>query len=260
MERNSSNFRLEPFVVFQIRRKKMGLFSRFRHEDLRGQEFYCIVGLGNPGRQYEETKHNVGFKVIDKLAEKYDIKVEKQKNKALVGDGYIRDKRVLLVKPQTYMNLSGESVREIVNFYKIPRERFVVIFDDTSLPCGSVRIREKGSHGGHNGIRNIIDQMGTDEFYRIKVGIGEKPSGWDLADHVLGKFNAEDLPAMEEGMDKAMKGAELMLSRGITDAMNRVNQKPKTAKKQKAEAEKAAAEQKEEQKPVETETAKEVTE
>ena len=245
----------------------MGLFDRFRNQESKGQEFYCIVGLGNPGRQYEETKHNVGFKVIDKLAEKYDIKVDKFKNKAFVGDGMIRNKRVLLVKPQTYMNLSGESVREIVNFYKIPQERFVVIFDDTSLPCGSVRIREKGSHGGHNGIRNIIDQMGTDQFYRIKVGIGEKPSGWDLADYVLGKFNEDDLPAMEEGMDKAVKGVELMLSRGIAEAANHVNQKPKTMKKQKerSEAEKAKAEQKEETKPVETkeisaETTKEVTE
>lgn len=215
----------------------MGLFDRFKNQESKGQEFYCIVGLGNPGRQYEETKHNVGFKVIDKIAEKYDIKVDKFKNKAFVGDGMIRDKRVLLVKPQTFMNLSGESVREIVNFYKIPQERFVVIFDDTSLPCGSVRIREKGSHGGHNGIRNIIDQMGTDQFYRIKVGIGEKPSGWDLADYVLGKFNEDDLPAMEEGMDKAVKGVELMLSRGIAEAANRVNQKAKTVKKQKAEAE-----------------------
>ena len=243
----------------------MGLFDRFRNQESKGQEFYCIVGLGNPGRQYEETKHNVGFKVIDKLAEKYDIKVDKFKNKAFVGDGTIRNKRVLLVKPQTYMNLSGESVREIVNFYKIPQERFVVIFDDTSLPCGSVRIREKGSHGGHNGIRNIIDQMGTDQFYRIKVGIGEKPSGWDLADYVLGKFNEDDLPAMDEGMDKAVKGVELMLSRGIAEAANRVNQKPKTMKKQKerSEAEKTEAEQKKE--PVETkeisaETTKEVTE
>lgn len=223
----------------------MGLFDRFKNQEFKGQEFYCVVGLGNPGRQYEETKHNVGFKVIDRLAEKYDIKVDKFKNKAFVGDGMIRNKRVLLVKPQTYMNLSGESVREIVNFYKIPQERFVVIFDDTSLPCGSVRIREKGSHGGHNGIRNIIDQMGTDQFNRIKVGIGEKPSGWDLADYVLGKFNEDDLPAMDEGMDKAVKGVELMLSRGIAEAANRVNQKPKTMKKQKAEAEKAEAEKQE---------------
>ena len=115
-----------------------------------------------------------------------------------------------------------------------------------SIPAGiasgqSVRIREKGSHGGHNGIRNIIDQMGTDQFYRIKVGVGEKPSGWDLADYVLGKFNEEDLPAMDEGMDKAVKGVELMLSRGVAEAANRINQKPKTMKKQKAEAEKAEA-------------------
>ncbi len=230
----------------------MGLFDRFKNQESKGQEFFCIVGLGNPGRQYEETKHNVGFHVIDKLAEKYDIEVNKFKNKAFVGDGTIKGKRVLLVKPQTYMNLSGESVREIVNFYKIPQERFVVIFDDTSLPCGSVRIREKGSHGGHNGIRNIIDQMGTDEFNRIKVGIGEKPSGWDLADYVLAKFNPDDLPLMEQGMDKAVQGVELMLSRGIKEAANRVNQKAKTVKKQKEKEEvaKAEAEKKEnEEKP-----------
>lgn len=235
----------------------MGLFDRFRNQESRGQEFFCIVGLGNPGRQYEETKHNVGFHVIDKLAEKYDIAVNKFKNKAFVGDGTIKGKRVLLVKPQTYMNLSGESVREIVNFYKIPQERFVVIFDDTSLPCGSVRIREKGSHGGHNGIRNIIDQMGTDEFYRIKVGIGEKPSGWDLADYVLAKFNPDDLPMMEQGMDKAVTGVELMLSRGIKEAANRVNQKAKTAKKQK---EKEEAEKKEQENAEQTNASNEVKE
>ena len=207
----------------------MGLFDRFKNQEARGQEFYCIVGLGNPGREYAETKHNVGFCVIDKLAEKYEIKVEKY-------------------KPQTFMNLSGESVREIVNFYKIPQERFVVIFDDTSLPCGSVRIREKGSHGGHNGIRNIIDQMGTDVFNRIKVGIGEKPKGWDLADYVLAKFSPDDLPAMEEGMEKAVKGVELILSRGVAEAANRVNQKPKSMKKQKALQEQAEKAEKETEK------------
>jgi len=223
----------------------MGLFDRFKKQESKGQEFFCIVGLGNPGRQYEDTKHNVGFHVIDKLAEKYEISVTKFKNKALMGDGTIKGKRVLLVKPQTYMNLSGESVREIVNFYKIPQERFVVIFDDTSLPCGSVRIREKGSHGGHNGIRNIIDQMGTEEFYRIKVGIGEKPSGWDLADYVLAKFDPDDLPLMEQGMDKAVTGVEVMLSRGIKEAANRVNQKAKTARKQKEQAAQAEGEKQE---------------
>ena len=226
----------------------MGLFDRFKNQEARGQEFYCIVGLGNPGREYAETKHNVGFCVIDKLAEKYEIKVEKYKSKALIGDGMIRDKRVLLVKPQTFMNLSGESVREIVNFYKIPQDRFFVFSDDPGLPCGSVRIREKGSHGGHNGIRNIIDQMGTDVFNRIKVGIGEKPKGWDLADYVLAKFSPDDLPAMEEGMEKAVKGVELILSRGVAEAANRVNQKPKSMKKQKALQEQAEKAEKETEK------------
>lgn len=207
----------------------MGLFDKFKNQE-RGQEFFAIVGLGNPGRQYEETKHNVGFRVVDRLAEKHGIAVTKFKNRALMGDGTIAGKRVLLIKPQTFMNLSGESVREIVNFYKIPQDRFVVIFDDTSLPAGSVRIREKGSHGGHNGIRNIIAQMGTEEFWRIKVGIGEKPNGWDLADYVLAKFDADALPLMEQGMDKAVQGVELILSRGIHEAMNRVNQRPKPPK------------------------------
>ncbi len=207
----------------------MGLFERFKNQE-RGQEFFAIVGLGNPGRQYEETKHNVGFHVIDRLAKKHGIDVTKFKHRAFVGDGTIGGKRVLLIKPQTFMNLSGESVREIVNFYKIPQDRFVVIFDDTSLPAGSVRIREKGSHGGHNGIRNIIVQMGTDEFWRIKVGIGEKPNGWDLADYVLAKFDADALPQMEQGMDKAAQGVELILSRGINEAMNRINQRPKPPK------------------------------
>ena len=213
----------------------MGLFDRFKNQEARGQEFYCIVGLGNPGREYAETKHNVGFCVIDKLAEKYEIKVEKYKNRALIGDGMIRDKRVLLVKPQTFMNLSGESVREIVNFYKIPQERFVVIFDDTSLPCGSVRIREKGSHGGHNGIRNIIDQMGTDVFNRIKVGIGEKPKGWDLADYVLAKFSEDEEPLILSGIDKAAQAVELFISQGIKDAMNKFNAKNIIKVKEKEE-------------------------
>ena len=138
----------------------MGLFDRFKNQEARGQEFYCIVGLGNPGREYAETKHNVGFCVIDKLAEKYEIKVEKYKSKALIGDGMIRDKRVLLVKPQTFMNLSGESIRDAVDFYKIdPETELIVIYDDISLAPGHLRIRKKGSAGGHNGIKNIISHM-----------------------------------------------------------------------------------------------------
>lgn len=216
----------------------MGLFDQFKKKES-GQDFFVIVGLGNPGSKYAETKHNVGFRVIDQLAKKYNIDVTKFKNKAFVGDGRIGKQRVLLVKPQTFMNLSGESVREIVNFYKIPQDRFVVIFDDTSLEVGFARIREKGSHGGHNGIRNIIAQMGTEDFWRVKVGVGEKPGGWDLADWVLARFSEGDLAMVEQGIDKAVLAVELILSRGLAEAMNRVNQKPKTVKKQKALAEEA---------------------
>ncbi len=215
----------------------MGLFERFKNQE-KGQEIFVVVGLGNPGKQYEQTKHNVGFLVIDKLAEKYQIPMTKFQYKAFVGSGTIKNKKVLLVKPQTFMNLSGESVREIVNFYKVPQERFVVIYDDTSLPMGQIRLREKGSHGGHNGIRNIIQLMGTDVFGRIKVGIGEKPNGWDLADYVLAKFEQNDLPLMENGMDKATEAVEWILSRGMQDAMNRMNQRQKLQRsKQQKEVE-----------------------
>ena len=215
----------------------MGLFERFKNQE-KGQEIFVVVGLGNPGKQYEQTKHNVGFLVIDKLAEKYQIPMTKFQYKAFVGSGTIKNKKVLLVKPQTFMNLSGESVREIVNFYKVPQERFVVIYDDTSLPMGQIRLREKGSHGGHNGIRNIIQLMGTDVFGRIKVGIGEKPNGWDLADYVLAKFEQNDLPLMENGMDKATEAVEWILSKGMQDAMNRMNQRQKLQKsKQQKEVE-----------------------
>lgn len=223
----------------------MGLFDKFKKND-KGQDFFVIAGLGNPGAKYEGTKHNVGFHVVDRLGKKYNIEINNFKHKALVGDGMIEGRRVLLVKPQTFMNLSGESIREIINFYKVPQDHFVVIFDDTSLPVSGVRIREKGSHGGHNGIRNIIAQMGTDEFWRIKVGIGEKPNGWDLADYVLAKFSKDDLPMLEQGLDKAVKAVELILSQGIMEAMNQINQRPKPTKKEKIEK---AAEVKLEKKP-----------
>ncbi|MDD4843929.1 MAG: aminoacyl-tRNA hydrolase [Anaerotignum sp.] len=223
----------------------MGLFNKFKNSE-KGQDFFVIAGLGNPGPKYEGTKHNVGFDVVERLGRKYNIEINKFKHKALVGDGTIEGTRVLLVKPQTFMNLSGESIREIVNFYKIPQDHFVVIYDDTSLPVSGLRIREKGSHGGHNGIRNMIDQMGTDEFWRIKVGIGERPNGWDLADYVLAKFSQDDLPMLEQGLDKAVKAVELILSQGIMEAMNQTNQRPKPPKKEKIEK---AAEVKEEKKP-----------
>ena len=195
----------------------------------RGEDMIIIAGLGNPGKEYDKTKHNVGFWVIDKLAKEYNIDVTKFKHKALIGDGVILGKKVLLVKPQTYMNLSGESIREILKFYKIPIEQFYVIYDDTSLPLSNVRIREKGSAGGHNGIKNIIAHLGTNVFVRIKVGIGEKPNGWDLADYVLAKFSKDEEPLILSGVDKACHAVELLLSKGIQDAMNQTNQKSKNS-------------------------------
>ena len=190
-----------------------------------------IVGLGNPGKEYDKTKHNVGFWVIDQLAKEYNIDVTKFKHKALIGDGVIAGKKVLLVKPQTYMNLSGESIREVLKFYKIPIEQFYVIYDDTSLPLSSVRIREKGSAGGHNGIKNIIAHLNTDAFIRIKVGIGEKPNGWDLADYVLTKFSKDDEPLILSGVEKASHAIEILLTKGIVEAMNQTNQKLKKENK-----------------------------
>lgn len=184
-----------------------------------------IAGLGNPGSKYDGTKHNVGFKVIDKLACDYNINMTKLKHKAFIGEGMIKNKKVMLVKPQTYMNLSGESIREILNFYKVPMENFIVIYDDISLPIGGTRIREKGSAGGHNGIKNIISQTGTDVFLRIKVGVGEKPNGWDLADYVLSKFTKDEEASLVGGIDRAVSAVEIILSEGVKEAMNKTNQK-----------------------------------
>lgn len=182
-----------------------------------------IAGLGNPGREYENTKHNVGFRVIDKIAEKNGISVNKFKYKAFIGEGTICGEKVMLVKPQTFMNLSGESIKQILMFYKVPAKDFMVIYDDTSLPLASIRIRQKGSAGGHNGMKNIIQLLGGDTFDRIKVGIGEKPSGWDLADYVLSRFSKDDEPLIEQGIDKAAKAAELILKNGAEKAMNEMN-------------------------------------
>lgn len=207
-----------------------GLFNR------RDKDMYVIVGLGNPGREYNDTKHNVGFRVIDKLADKYNINVEKFKHKALTGDGIINGKKVMLVKPQTYMNLSGESVKEIMSFYKVPLENLIVIYDDTSLELSMIRLREKGSAGGHNGIKSIINHMGGDTFNRVKVGIGAKPNGWDLADYVLAKFGKDDEPLILSGIDKAAESVEIFVSHGMKDAMNKFNAKQKAPKEpQKAD-------------------------
>lgn len=189
---------------------------------------FLIVGLGNPGRQYEHTRHNVGFDVMDAIADKYNISISEKKHKALCGKGVINGNKVVLAKPQTFMNLSGESVAELLNYYKLdPEEEMIVIYDDISLAPGNLRIRKKGSAGGHNGIKNIIAMTGTQNFLRIKVGVGEKPRGWDLADYVLGHFDAGDRTEVEEAIGHAVTAAEQMLA-GETDlAMNEFNAKKK---------------------------------
>lgn len=189
---------------------------------------FLIVGLGNPTKQYEKTRHNIGFDVMDALADKYNISISENKHKALCGKGVIEGMKVVLAKPQTYMNLSGESVAELVNYYKLdPESELIVVFDDISLEPGNIRIRKKGSAGGHNGIKNIIAQLGTDTFQRIKVGVGEKPKGYDLASYVLGHFHGEDLELMEEGYEKAISATEEILKGEIDAAMNEYNRKVK---------------------------------
>jgi PTH1 family peptidyl-tRNA hydrolase len=187
---------------------------------------YLIVGLGNPGKKYEHTRHNIGFDVMDALADKYNISISEVKHKALCGKGVIEGQKVVLAKPQTYMNLSGESVVELLNYYKLqPEDEMIVVFDDISLEPGQIRIRKKGSAGGHNGIKNIISLTGTQEFMRIKVGVGEKPKGWDLVDHVLGHFNEQDRVSVEAAITEAVEAAEMMICGNVDQAMNDFNGK-----------------------------------
>ena len=189
---------------------------------------FIIAGLGNPTLQYRGTRHNVGFDVIDTLADKYNIAVETRKSRALIGKGIIAGQKVLLVKPQTYMNLSGESIGELVSYYKVDEEQeLLVIYDDVSLDVGQLRIRRKGSAGGHNGINDIIRHLGTDVFPRIKIGGGEKPKGYDLADYVLGHFSREEREMMEEGYQKAAEAVEMILAGELDEAMNVFNRKAK---------------------------------
>ena len=189
---------------------------------------FIIVGLGNPTRQYEGTKHNIGFDTIDYLIDEYQIPSSGAGHKALFGKGMIAGQKVIVAKPMTYMNLSGESVRELVNYYKVdPESELIVVYDDISLAPGQIRIRKKGSAGGHYGIKNIIAMTGTQNFLRIKVGVGEKPAGWDLADHVLGHFDTADRAEVEKAIGHAVEAAEMMITGETDAAMNRYNVKKK---------------------------------
>ena len=192
----------------------------------RNGKIYIIVGLGNPTKEYDNTRHNIGFAAIDMLADKYGINVSEVKHKALLGKGVINGNKVILVKPMTYMNLSGEAVRAVIDYYKVDEEEeLIVIYDDISLDVGQLRVRKKGSAGGHNGIKNIIAHLGHDTFQRIKIGVGEKPKGYDLADYVLGHFSKEDLATLKDGMKRVDGAVNLMLQGDIGEAMNRYNTK-----------------------------------
>lgn len=184
---------------------------------------YILVGLGNPGREYENTRHNVGFRVLDKLADEYNISVTESKHKGLIGKGVINGQKVILVKPQTFMNLSGDCVREVMDYYKETPDHVIVAFDDISLDVGKLRVRPKGSAGGHNGIKSMISQLGTQDFPRVKFGVGDKPAGADLANHVLGHFSKEDNETVEKQLSTAVKAMVCIMEEGCMEAMNKYN-------------------------------------
>ena len=185
-----------------------------------------VAGLGNPGREYENTRHNAGFLVLDQIAGSCGVRLDRLKYKSLCADAVLGGRRVLLMKPQTFMNLSGESIRDAVDFYKIdPETELIVIYDDIDLEPGQLRIRKQGSAGGHNGIKDIIRQLGTEKFLRIKVGVGAKPKGWDLADHVLGRFGSNERKLVEEAQERACKAVEMILADSVDAAMNQFNKK-----------------------------------
>ncbi len=187
---------------------------------------YIVAGLGNPGREYENTRHNAGFMAIAALEQKYGFQVDKLKFKSLCGDGMVAGKRVLFLKPSTYMNKSGEAVTEAMSFYKIPPEQVVLLFDDISLEPGRLRVRRKGSDGGHNGMKNIIYLSGSNAFPRIKIGVGQKPNPeYNLADWVLSRFSPDELEAVKSAAQKAAQGVELIVSGKMDEAMNLLNVK-----------------------------------
>lgn len=185
---------------------------------------YLLVGLGNPGMQYENTRHNIGFMAVDKFAQDNGFEFNKNKYEAKIGECKVGENRILVIKPQTFMNNSGRSVTAVAAFYKIPSNKIIVVQDDISLDVGKIRMRRKGSHGGHNGMRDIIELMGTDDIMRIKMGVGAKPHpDYDLANWVLGRFPKEEQENLEKGIDIACKAIKEIIMRGIDSAMNKYN-------------------------------------
>ena len=207
-----------------------GIFLRKRiNFEIKKEEnryMYLIVGLGNPGREYDKTRHNAGFDTLDVLADMLNTSAEEKKFKGLYGRGLIGGEKVILLKPQTFMNLSGGPIQEMSGYFKIdPETELIVIYDDIDLEPGQLRIRKKGSAGGHNGIKDIIRRLGTEKFIRIRVGVGAKPKDWDLADFVLGHFSDSDRKLVDEGINDAAEAVEMILSEGVDAAMNKYNRK-----------------------------------
>jgi len=187
---------------------------------------YIIAGLGNPGRKYEKTRHNCGFEAVDIIADRYKIDVGTSKFRGLMGSGIIDGQKVLLIKPQTYMNLSGECLQEAVHFYKIdPEKELIVLCDDVSLEPGQIRVRERGSAGGHNGLKNIIAHLGTETFLRVRIGVGPKPVGMDLADYVLGRFPLGEQADMIDAFDRAARAAAALVSEEPGRVMSEYNKR-----------------------------------
>lgn len=203
------------FDLFRLKKPATGLS---------GPVSWIICGLGNPGRKYENTRHNAGFCVLDRLAETYRIRIDRLKFQGVCGDGYIGEQHVLLLKPQTFMNASGRSVREALAFYKLDASRLIVLCDDVSLPCGRIRVRAKGSDGGHNGLKDIIYQLGTDAFPRVRVGVGAKPRpDYELAAWVLSPLSPEEQAAIGQAFERAAIAAADIIAHGAAEAANRHN-------------------------------------
>ncbi len=186
---------------------------------------YIIAGLGTPTQEYVGTRHNVGFEAISALSDAFRIPVEKKEARAIMGKGFLRSEKIILCKPQTYMNLSGESIRVLSEYYRVPSDRIIVICDDINLPVGQLRIRPSGSAGGHNGLKNIIENLGTENFIRIRIGVGEKPLHTDLADYVLGHFNSEEKKIIDNAVKDVVKACETIFTKGIAAAMENFNRK-----------------------------------
>ena len=186
---------------------------------------FLIVGLGNPGKEYEHTHHNMGFDVVDRFADSLGVAFDRNDFKGIYVKARFMNQDLIILKPQTYMNLSGESIIQVLNFYKIPIENMIVVYDDMDTPLGHIKLKIKGSSGGHNGIKSIISHLGTDVFLRVKVGVGQKPKQYDLADYVLGHFSAEEKKEMEEGYRHAAEAVKYMVTDRVDEAMNEFNRK-----------------------------------